>query len=72
MELTRFMQRVGASDQEVAAAIDRDRSTISRIRRKVFDPDARTLLRLNCWADEVARRKRLRRSEWLSWDYLTA
>lgn len=70
VDLQAFMDRVGATDAEVADAVERDRTTINRIRRKVVDPDAETLLRISRWAQGVAKRKRLRKSEQLSWDYL--
>ena len=70
MDLDEFMERLGVSDAEVAQAIGRDRSTISRIRRRKVVPDSLTLLKLNRWAVEAAQRKRLRRSERLTWDHL--
>lgn len=70
MDLQTFMDEVGVEDTDVADAVGKDRSTISRIRRKRFRPDAETLLLLNAWADEIAKRKRLRVRERLTWDYL--
>ena len=64
------MKRIDADDDAVAAAISRDRSTVSRLRRGIVKPDAETMLRLNQWAEEEARKRRLPRREWLSWDYL--
>lgn len=64
------MERVGVDDEKLAQAIERDRSTVSRIRRGKVKPDAETLLRLNAWAEEIAREKRIPRREWLSWDHL--
>ncbi len=70
MDLSAFMARVGARDEDVARAIGRDRSTINRIRRGVVRPDGTTLLRLNRWAEGEARAKRLGRNERLSWSHL--
>lgn len=70
MDLGSFMEFLGLTDADVAQAVSRDRSTISRIRRKKVIPDAQTLLKLNEWAKELARKKRLRRSKRLTWDYL--
>ncbi len=70
MSLYEFMERLGVSDEEVAQAIGRDRSTISRIRREKVVPDSQTLLKLNRWAVGAASRKRLRVAERLTWDHL--
>ena len=72
MDLERFMERVGVDDEALADAVGRDRSTISRIRRKRVVPDGTTLLKIDRWAGDMAQRKRLRRSERLTWGYLLA
>lgn len=66
------MQKVKAEDADVAKAVGKDRSTISRIRRGVVRPDADTLLKLSAWAERAARRKRLPRAQWLTWNHLFA
>lgn len=70
MDLEDFMKLVGVNDAEVALAVRRHRSTISRIRRGKVKPEADTLLALNAWAAEIAGKKRLLAKQRLSWDHL--
>jgi len=70
MELADFMERVGATDTTVALVVKRNRSTIWRIRRHETKPDFETLIRLNQWADRVARDLHLQVDERLTWDHL--
>jgi hypothetical protein len=55
MDLERFMQATDTTDAELAEIVKRDRSTISRIRRKVVVPNGVTLTLLNAWANELRR-----------------
>ena len=69
MDLEQFMEVTETSDVELAGIIRRDRSTVSRIRRKVVVPDGITLTRINEWADRECDRKphslKNRRLTWL-------
>ena len=65
------MEHVGATQHEVAAATGVDQSTISRIASRTVRPSGETLLRIQAWAEEIATRRRVKRSERLTWDYLT-
>ena len=71
MRLDEFMEKVGVEDEELAKLVERDRSTISRLRRgAVKKPDAMTLLRLERWAEGVRRQKRWPARFSLTWDHL--
>ena len=70
MDLDNFMATNDISDHDLAIAIDRDRSTISRIRRKEVEPSGRTLLAISGWCDGFAKRHRILRRDRLDWDYL--
>lgn len=70
MDLERFMERVNVGDAKLAEIVGRDRSTISRIRRRVVAPDAVTMLRLDRWATAAARWRRLKPRERLTWDHI--
>ena len=54
VDLDGFMTLVGVDDEALAALVDRDRTTISRIRRRKTRPDAATLIRIQAWADRLA------------------
>ncbi|HEX9642074.1 MAG TPA: hypothetical protein VGB13_12280 [Candidatus Krumholzibacteria bacterium] len=72
LDLGQFMERVGATDEDVAGAIECDRTTVSRIRRRRTRPDAETLLLINRWAADVAKKKRLPKTERLWWDWIVS
>ena len=70
MDLNSFMERVKATDTDLAEVVGCARSTVGRIRRKEFDPRAKTLLRINRWAARVAEELGLGWSERLTWEHL--
>ena len=70
MDFASFLDRVGAKPAEVARKTGLHPSTIGRIRDKQQIPDARTMLKLDRWAEAEARAAHLKKSERLSWDYL--
>ena len=70
LDLAEFMDAVGARVTDVAREADVDKGTVSRIKDGLQAPTAATALKLSRWAESVARRKRMPRSQWLSWDHL--
>lgn len=53
MHLSDYMIERGLTDPDVAKAIDRDRVTISRIRRRKVRPDWTTIEKLKAWSGGV-------------------
>jgi transcriptional regulator with XRE-family HTH domain len=70
VDLQALAERLEISDQTIADAIGRDRTTVSRIRRRKAVPDAATMLALDAWAEGVARAARIPRRDWLSWEWV--
>lgn len=50
MHLSDFMDANGFRDEQVAAAIDVSRATVSRIRRRKARPDWQTIQKLREWS----------------------
>ena len=79
LRLSEFMDQVGATQYDVAEATRKidpagkgvDQSTISRIERG-GEPKGRSLALIQRWADRVAKRRKLPRSKWLTWDHLVS
>ena len=71
LDLEEFMAKARVDDGVVAAAVRCDRTTISRLRRRVVKrPAAVTLLALDRWAELLRRKKGWPRRDRLSWDHL--
>jgi hypothetical protein len=69
LTLQQFMDRVETSDEEVAEATGLHRTTIYRVRSGIVtDITANTMRRIDRWAKEISRAKRLTNAERLDWD----
>lgn len=51
MHLSAFMSERGLSDEEVAAAVDRNRVSVSRWRRRLVRPDWEAIERIKAFTD---------------------
>jgi transcriptional regulator with XRE-family HTH domain len=69
MNLAAFMKQVGATGEDVALAVGRDRATISRIRRGLQAPSFGTLMLLNEWARNRSAALDLKPHERLEWPH---
>jgi DNA-binding XRE family transcriptional regulator len=70
VDLSDFLERVDASDRELAAAIGANRSTVYRIRTGKVIPKADTAAAILRWAETKAKEKRLPVRDRLTFDAL--
>jgi plasmid maintenance system antidote protein VapI len=71
MELADFLAKLDVSQTAVAEAIGITQATISRIAARKQRPDGDTLLRIQRWADTIARQQQINPADWLSWEWVT-
>lgn len=70
VDLNGFMALVNVDDAALAVIVGCNRSTISRIRRRKTRPESATLMRIQAWADDLAKRRRMRLTQRLRWDWI--
>lgn len=71
MDFRDFRKQVaGQTQAEVADATGLTQATISRIEAQRQVPSSIVLIRIQAWADAIARRKRLPPAGRLTWDWL--
>jgi len=70
MGLQSFLDRVDVSQTELADTLGMCQSRISDIALAKVDPRLSEVLAIQRWAKVIAKRKKLRKAERLSWSYL--
>jgi hypothetical protein len=70
LNFSEFMEEVGARPVDVSRETGLNPSIVVRVRDGVQDPSAKTMLKLNRWAQSVADYQHLPLSKRLSWDHI--